>query len=178
METVKRSVVSRGLVWGRDEQDEHRGFSGQWNYFSGYYSGGYVSLSVCVYDWLYPSLCNPMDCRPPGSSVHGIFQARILARVAISFLRSSRPRDWTHVSCISCNGRRVLYQLSHYMSLCAVLCLVTQLCLTLWDPMDCSPPGSSVHGHSPGKNTGVGCRALLQDMSLYIQTHRVHQKWT
>ena len=43
-----------------------------------------------------------------------------------------------------------------------VLCLVAQSCPTLCDPMDCSPPGSSVHGHSPGKNTGVGCHALLQ----------------
>jgi len=40
---------------------------------------------------------------------------------------------------------------------CAVLCLVTQLCLTLCDPMDYSLPGSPVHGNSPGKNTGVGC---------------------
>ena len=40
--------------------------------------------------------------------------------------------------------------------------LVAQLCLTLSDPTDCSPPGSSVHGDSPGKNTGVGCYALLQ----------------
>ena len=39
--------------------------------------------------------------------------------------------------------------------------LVTQSCLTLCDPMDCSPPGSSVHGDSPGKNTGVGCHFLL-----------------
>ena len=45
---------------------------------------------------------------------------------------------------------------------CAVFCLVTQSCLTLCDPMNCSPPGSSVHGDSPGKNTGVGCHALLQ----------------
>ena len=43
-----------------------------------------------------------------------------------------------------------------------VLCLVNQSCPTLWDPMDCSLPGSSVHGDSPGKNTGVGCHALLQ----------------
>ena len=43
-----------------------------------------------------------------------------------------------------------------------VLCLVAQLCLTLCDPMDCSPPGSSVHGDSPGKNTGVGGLAFLQ----------------
>ena len=37
-----------------------------------------------------------------------------------------------------------------------------QSCLTLCDPMDYNPPGSSVHGDSPGKNTGVGCHALLQ----------------
>ena len=42
-----------------------------------------------------------------------------------------------------------------------VLCSVTQSWPTLCDPMDCSPPGSSVHGDSPGKNTGVGCHALL-----------------
>ena len=39
-----------------------------------------------------------------------------------------------------------------------------QLCPTLCDPMDCSPPGSSVHGNSPVKNTGVGCHALLQQI--------------
>ena len=43
-----------------------------------------------------------------------------------------------------------------------VLCLVAQLCLTLYDPMDCGPPGSSIHRDSPGKNTGEGCQALLQ----------------
>ena len=50
------------------------------------------------------TLCNPMDCcSPPGSSVHGIFQARILEWVAISSSReSSPPRDRTHVSCVSC----------------------------------------------------------------------------
>ena len=37
-----------------------------------------------------------------------------------------------------------------------------QLCLTLYDPMDCSPPGSSVHGYFPGKTTGVDCHFLLQ----------------
>ena len=47
-----------------------------------------------------------------------------------------------------------------------VLCLVAQSCATLCDAMDCSPPGSSVHGDSPGKNTGVGCHALLQGIFL------------
>ena len=42
------------------------------------------------------------------------------------------------------------------------LCLVPHLCLTLWDPMDCSLLGSCVHGDSAGKNTGVGSHALLQ----------------
>ena len=42
------------------------------------------------------------------------------------------------------------------------VCLVSQLCPTLCNPMDCSPPGSSVHGDSLCKNTGVGCYALLQ----------------
>ena len=41
------------------------------------------------------------------------------------------------------------------------VCSVNQSCLTL-QLMDCSPPGSSVHGDSPGKNTGVGCHTLLQ----------------
>ena len=52
-----------------------------------------------------PTLCDPMDCSLPGSSVHGIFQARELEWVAISFSRgSSWPRDRTQVSCIV--GRR------------------------------------------------------------------------
>ena len=42
------------------------------------------------------------------------------------------------------------------------MCLVAQSCPTLGDPMDCSPQGSSIHGYSPGKNTGVGCHTLLQ----------------
>ena len=48
-----------------------------------------------------PTLCDPMDCSLPGSSVQGILQARILWWVAMFFSRgSSQPRDWTQVSCI------------------------------------------------------------------------------
>ena len=51
-----------------------------------------------------------MDCNSPGSSVHGISQARILEWIVISSFRgSSWPRDWTGVSYVSCIGRRVLY---------------------------------------------------------------------
>ena len=48
------------------------------------------------------TLCDSMDCSPPGSSVYGIFQARILEWLAISSSRgSSRSKDWTHISCVS-----------------------------------------------------------------------------
>ena len=48
------------------------------------------------------TLCDPMDCSLPGSSIHGIFQARVLKWVAISFSRgSSQPMDWTLVSRIA-----------------------------------------------------------------------------
>ena len=54
---------------------------------------------------LCPTLCDPVDCSLPGSSLHGILQARILEWVAISFSRgSSQPRDGTRVSFIA--GRR------------------------------------------------------------------------
>ena len=57
-----------------------------------------------------PTLCSPRDCRPPGSSVHGILQARILEWVAMSSsAESSRPRDRTQVSCTA----GTLYCLSH-----------------------------------------------------------------
>ena len=60
-----------------------------------------------------PTLCDPMDCSPPDSSVHGISQARNLEWVAISsFKGSSQPRDRICISCISCIGRQSL-PLSH-----------------------------------------------------------------
>ena len=61
-----------------------------------------VKVKVLVASAMSNSFVTPMDCNPPGSSVHGIFQARILVCVAISFSKgSSPPRDQTLVSCIS-----------------------------------------------------------------------------
>ena len=55
-----------------------------------------VSFVVCLVTQMCATLCNPLDCSPPGSSVHGIFQARILEWVAISSSRgSSQPSDQT-----------------------------------------------------------------------------------
>ena len=59
----------------------------------------YSCAVLCLVTQSCPTLCDPMDCSPPGSSVHGIFQARILEWVAISFSRgTSWPRDWTGFS--------------------------------------------------------------------------------
>ena len=60
------------------------------------------------------------------------------------------------------NAHRAREQPSSVGWPCAVLCLAAQSCPTLCDPMDYSLPGSSVHGDSPGKNTGVSFHALLQ----------------
>ena len=60
-----------------------------------------LSQKVLVSQWCL-TLCNPMDCSPPGSSVHGILQARMLEWVAIPFSKgSSWPRDQILVSCIA-----------------------------------------------------------------------------
>ena len=82
------------------------------------------------------TLGDPVDSSQPGSSVHGISQARILEWVAISFSRgSSKPRDLTHVSWV--------FPVSPAL---AGGFFITESCPTLCDPVDCSPPGSSVHG--------------------------------
>ena len=71
---------------------------------------GGLEGAVCSVTQLCLTACDPMDCSPPGSSVHGIFQARILEWAAISYSRvSSWPKNQTCVSCVSCIGRRVLY---------------------------------------------------------------------
>ena len=73
-----------------------------------------MHVQVCVRaKWLQSclTLCDPMNCSPSGSSVHGILQARILEWVAVPFSRgSSRPVDRTWASCIV---RQILYSLSH-----------------------------------------------------------------
>ena len=83
-----------------------------------------LSPNKSIVSWKYPelkihlcsvaqgcqTLFDPTDCSPPGSSVHAIFQTRVLEQVAISYSRgSSQPRDQTCVSCICCISRQILY---------------------------------------------------------------------
>ena len=95
----------------------------------------------------YPTLCDPIDCSLPGSSVHEIFQATVLEWIAISFSRGSfQPRDWTLVShivdrCFTAWANKkyiklILFQFSSVQSLSRVW---------LCDPMNCSMPGLPVH---------------------------------
>ena len=80
------------------------------------------------------TLYDPMDCSPPGSSVHGIFQARVLEWVAIAFSRaSSRPRDWTRVSPIV--GRRFTVwatREAQSRSCCLIRTHLLFCCFCLW----------------------------------------------
>ena len=111
-------------------------------------------VHMCTGTQLCLTRCDPRDYSPSGSSVHGIFQARILEWVAIPFRRSSQPSDWTHISYVSCTGRWILYQCTTWEAPdCCCYCKVT------------SVVSDSVRPHpwdSPGKNTGVGCHFLLQ----------------
>ena len=92
------------------------------------------------------------------------FQARVLEWVAIAFSVKQLTSNYTGKG-----GRRhrknesfTVYEVFHRRTLCVSGRLVAQSCLTPCDPIDCSLPGSSVHGDSPGKNTEVGCHALPQ----------------
>ena len=111
---------------------------------------------MCLVIQLCLTLHDPMDCNPPGSSVHGIFQAGILKWVAISFSRgSSWAKDWTWVSCFA--GRfftvwatretPVTFPFtSNYSLPYSIVCAQSLSHVQLCDPTDYSLPGSSVHG--------------------------------
>ena len=73
------------------------------NSTTSYWGKDYTKVKVKVkVTQLYRTLCDPMDCSLPGSSVHEILQARILEWVVFPFFRgSSQPRDWTQVSCFA-----------------------------------------------------------------------------
>ena len=89
-----------------------------------------------------------MDKREEFSSVH--FFVRIICACIMSIV--SKLQCFFIFNFCSLRG----------LSSSVCVCLVAQSCPTLCDPMDCSLPDSSVHGDSPGKNTGVGFHALLQ----------------
>ena len=109
-----------------------------------------------------------MDCSQPGSSVHGILQARILEWLAISFSRvSSRPRNRSRGSCAAgkfftnCATRQALDMYEVKWSEVKLLRHV-RLFETPWTVAYQVPPSLDF----PGKNTGMGCHFLLQEIFL------------
>ena len=113
--------------WNNPDREEH-----DFTYISVQFSHSVVSnslqphglqhLYMCLHmpvlckvtSKLSPTLCDPMNCSPQSSSVHGILQARKLEWVTVpSFRGSSWIRDWTHISYLSCISRQVLYHLHH-----------------------------------------------------------------
>ena len=105
-----------------------------------------------------------MDCSP-GSSVHGISQARMLEWGAIPFSRGSSHPGTERESPALAGGFFTTEPPAKSVYPHCALRSATQPCLILCHPTDCGPPGSSVHGDSPGKNAGVGSHALLQGSS-------------
>ena len=102
-----------------------------------------------------------MDCSPPGSSVHRILQARRLEWVAMTSSRgSSRPRDWT---CVSCTGRWILYHWATWEALQAIVGNYEKLCgaLPLWHSIR-GPSGllpgvpHPTHTHRGSRELGPG----------------------
>ena len=124
--TVRIAIIGIGVGsdWNLKEKTSTTGWFWESLYIWGDFFNWVLSIRLWVHwvwqsSWLVfnsesevaqsgPTLCNPMDCSLPGSTVHAIFQARILEWVAISFSRrSSRPKDWTQVShtvgrCFTC----------------------------------------------------------------------------
>ena len=100
----------------------------------------------------YSCLENSMDRGAWWVTTHGVSQARILEQVAISFSRgSSRPREGSPVSCVSCIGRLILHHWtlgSPIPSTAAATAAAKSLqsCPTLCDPIDSSPPVSPIPG--------------------------------
>ena len=98
-----------------------------------------------------PTLCDPMDCRLPGSSVHGDSPGKNTGVVAMPFSRgSSQPGDRTQVSCIV-GGFFTIWATREAKKVMTCskkvnLVLVAQSCPTLCHPVNCNPPGSSVYG--------------------------------
>ena len=71
-------------------------------------------LPVLCASQLCLTLNELMDCSPPGCSIHGILQARILELPVISYSREfSQPKNRAHISCVFCNGRQILDLLGH-----------------------------------------------------------------
>ena len=99
------------------------------------------------------TLCDPMDCSPPGSFVHTIFQARILEWVVTSSSEgSSWSKDWTHIPCSFCTGRCILYHCATWEAQ-GSLYIIQNLGSELGDPLRAQPDAKAFLY----KENSIGC---------------------
>ena len=110
---------------------------------------------ICVWEPLLSVLSAAAVERDSPSSILCPYEFNVIIRLEHQVWENRMPLRHSDLELLSCSDREsnIFY--------CAVLGLVTQSCPTLCNSMNCSPSGSSVHGASAGKNTGVGCHALL-----------------
>ena len=128
---------------------------------------------MCVHAQSCPTLCNPMDCGPPGSSVHGIFQGGILEWVGISYSRgSSPPRERT------CIGRQILYLESPFPIILSLywICYNTFMFWLywppgMWDPSSLAGDWTPCIGRWSLNTTGPPGKFLPHLLNQVISTH-------
>ena len=118
------------------------------------------------------SLCGPIDCGPPGSSVHGIFQEKILELVAISYSRgSSWLRNQIHISCVSCSDSLPLTPLGKYIYVCMEKAMAPHSSTLAW---------KIPWMEEPGRLQSMGSRRVRHDwatsLSLFTSMHW-RRKW-
>ena len=103
-------------------------------------------MCVCLDVQSCATLCDPMNCSPPGTHIHGILQAGILGRVDVSLSRDlPNPGIEPGSPALQVDSLPSEPPGKHICQLCMHAKLLN-LCLTLCNTMDCSPPGSSAHG--------------------------------
>ena len=115
-------IVKKDILMISNTKSIFKSFSTiQWVYFS----ANIFSVNESAQSfYLCPTLCDPMRLSLSASSVHGIFLARILEQVTISYFRgSSQHRNQTHVCCISCLSRRILYHCTTWEALFRCMCV-------------------------------------------------------
>ena len=141
------------------------------------YSIVYDSLCVCSVAHLYPTLCDPLNCSWPGSSIHGIFQSRVMEYVALP-APGDLPGPW-----IEPTSLRLLHWQADSLPLCLLGSVCVCMCVCVPTPAGALSRFSHVQLFATlltvaqqgplsrefsSKNTGVGCHALLQ-MILWTQ---------
>ena len=125
------------------------------------------------------TLCKPKDHSAPSPLFMGFSRQEYWSGLPCS-PSGNRPYPGTEPESPALQAGSSL--LSHqgspiYNATRTMLCLPAQLCLTLCDPMERSPPSASVHEGSPGKNSGVNCCALLQGISPF-QRSNLHLRFS